>query len=268
MIKIEKRRQDLPISLIPAYADLFHGGPKIPRKSNTTHEKRIAIILAEEYIDKNEYNSRYKLDDIRTELSKMYKNKCAFCEEKIEQSHIEHYRPKKIYYWLAYSWDNLLLACPTCNQAKGINFELDGPAVAFENTEINIRNINFSSSKYNAIEKPRMVNPEVTDPLGQIEFEKDGLIKSNNNRFKYTIEKCAIDRKYLNDERRKLLDIFQSDIRSALIENSDFADQQREISVIVRKFIRDSKDQDLQFLSFRRYAISAGWLNELTKELN
>ena len=267
MIKIQKRKEDLPQSLIPAYADFFPG-TKIPRKSNTTHEKRIAIILAEQYIDKEEYSSRYKLEDIRIQLNNIYKNKCAFCEEKVEQYHIEHYRPKSIYYWLVYSWDNLLLACPTCNQSKGLNFELDGIATEFKNTEANIRNINFSSANYDASELPRMVNPEVTDPLGKIEFEKDGLIKSNNERFKYTIEKCAIDRKYLNDERRKLLDIFQRDIRSALIDNSDPGDQQLEIAVIIRKFVRDSMDHDLQFLAFRRHAISTGWLNELTKELN
>lgn len=268
MIKVEKRTEDLPESLIPAYADFFPGRKTIPRKTNTTHEKRIAIIHAGQYTDKDEFNSRYKLEDIRTELNRIYRNKCAFCEEKVEQYHIEHYRPKDIYYWLAYSWDNLLLACPTCNQSKGTNFELNGTAVEFENVEQNIRNINFISSSYNAIEQPKMVNPEVTDPSGQIEFDKDGLIKSDNDRFKYTIEKCAIDRKYLNDERRKLLDIFQRDIRSALIDNSDPVDQQTEISVIVRKFVRDAKDHDLQFLAFRRHAIASGWLNELTKELN
>ena len=268
MIKLEKNTTAIPQSLIPAFTDLFPGHASIPKHSKTTHEKRMTIINGETYIDKDEYNKRYKKQDIRIALKDIYKNKCAFCEQKIEQYNVEHYRPKKIYYWLAFSWDNLIMACPTCNQSKGINFEIEGFRVEFDNTEANIRNINASSESYDLIEEPKMVNPEITNPLGQILFKRDGFIESDNVRFAYTIGKCNIDRKYLNDERRKLLDVFSRDIRSALIENENTADQQNEISTIVRKFVRDSQDIELQFLAFRRFAISAGWLNEITKEMN
>jgi uncharacterized protein (TIGR02646 family) len=200
-------------------------------------------------------------------LKDIYKNKCAFCEQRVEQLHVEHYRPKKIYYWLAFSWDNLIMACPTCNQSKDVNFELEGDPVKFDNTEDNIRNINYSSRKYDSQERPKMVNPEITDPAEQIQFTRDGLIKSNNVRFEYTIKKCNLDRKYLNDERRKILDVFSRGIRSALIENANPADQQSEISTIIKKFIRDSQDVELQFLAFRRFTISSAWLNEIIKEM-
>ncbi len=267
MIKLEKDITAIPQSLIPAFADFFPDLPNIPLHSRTTHQKRMTIINGETYIDKDEYNARYKKQDIRIALKDIYKNKCAFCEQKIEQYAVEHYRPKKTYYWLAFSWDNLIIACPTCNQSKGINFELVGDQVEFDNTEVNIRNINSSSAGYDLLEEPKMINPEITNPLGQIQFKRDGFIESDNVRFAYTIEKCNIDRKYLNDERRKLLDVFSRDIRSALIENENPADQQNEISTIVRKFVRDSQDIELQFLAFRRFAISSGWLNEITKEM-
>jgi hypothetical protein len=112
-----------------------------------------------------------------------------------------------------------------------------------------------------------MVNSEITDPAEQIQFTRDGLIKSNNVRFEYTIKKCNLDRKYLNDERRKILDVFSRGIRSALIENANPADQQSEISTIIKKFIRDSQDVELQFLAFRRFTISSAWLNEIIKEM-
>jgi hypothetical protein len=66
--------------------------------------------------------------------------KCCFCEHKIARSYnaVEHYRPKvgadrrpgslqnHGYWWLAFTWDNLLLACPICNSsAKGIQFPLE-----------------------------------------------------------------------------------------------------------------------------------------------
>jgi uncharacterized protein (TIGR02646 family) len=268
MIKLEKDTTAIPRSLIPAFPDLFLGHAIIPQPSRTTHQKRMNIINGETYIDKDEYNERYKNKDIRIALKEIYKNKCAFCEQKIEQYQVEHYRPKRTYYWLAFSWDNLIMACPTCNQSKGLNFELEGHQVEFTNTEFNIRNINSCSESYDLVEEPKMVNPEITNPLGLIQFRRDGLIESKNVRFAYTIEKCKIDRNYLNDERRKLLDVFSRDIRSALIENEKTSDQKDEISAIVRKFIRDSQDIELQFLAFRRFAISSSWLNEIIKEMN
>lgn len=267
MIKLEKDISAIPQSLIPAFVDLFPGHAFIPLKSRTTHQKRMIIINGGIYIDQDEYNSRYKKQDIRNALMDIYKNKCAYCEQKIEQYNVEHYRPKKTYYWLAFSWDNLIMACPTCNQCKGLNFELEGNLAEFDNTEVNVRKINNSSESYDKLELPKMVNPEITNPIGEIQFRRNGLIESGNKRFAYTIEKCKIDRKYLNDERRKLLDVFSRDIRSALIENKTPTDQQNEISIIVRKFVRDSQDNELQFLGFRRFAISYSWLNEITKEM-
>lgn len=270
MIKIEKDITAVPTSLVPAFADLFPGLATIPRQSRTTHEKRTAIIDSKEYVDKGDYNTRYKTLDVRSALIRIYNHKCAFCEQKMERYNVEHYRPKSTYYWLAFSWDNLILACPDCNGFKSTHFDLGegGTQAVFDNTEGSLRLINQSSSSYDTVEKPKMVNPEVTDPIGKIKFQKNGLIESDDARFAYTIEKCQIDRKYLNDDRRKLLDVFQRDIRGALLDNKEPEEQSREIAVIVKKFIRDSQDVELPFLAFRRYTISTGWLNEIIKGLN
>jgi len=270
MIKIEKDISAVPTSLIPAFADLFPGMAIIPRLSRTTHEKRSTIINGKKYIDKDEFNNRYKTQDVRDNLIRIYNHKCAYCEQKMERYNVEHYRPKNTYYWLAFSWDNLIMACPDCNGHKAINFDLGegGTQVPFDDTEANVRVINRSSTGYDAIENPKMVNPEVTDPLGQIRFQKTGLIESDNDRFAYTIEKCQIDRKYLNDDRRKLLDVFERDIRGALLDNKEPSGQSKEIAIIVKKIVRDSQDVELSFLAFRRYAISTGWLHEIAKDLN
>lgn len=268
MIKIEKNFLAIPQSLIPAFNDLFPDLTEAPLISKNTHKKRMEIINGEAYIDKEEYNNKYKRDDIKTALNEIYKSKCAYCEWKVEQLNIEHYRPKSKYYWLAFSWDNLILACPTCNQNKGINFELVGDQVKFDPTEINLRNINNCSPSYDLIEQPKIVNPEITDPEGHIKFEKDGVIKSDDNRFAYTINKCKLDRKWLNDERKHLLDVFERHIRSALVESKSPDEQKIVISSIVIQFVRDSKDLKLQFLGFRRFAISIGWLSEIVQEMN
>lgn len=57
---------------------------------------------------------------VRKTLKAMLHGKCAYCESRITTIYsgdIEHFRPKGGgYYWLAADWDNLLFACPFCNQ--------------------------------------------------------------------------------------------------------------------------------------------------------
>jgi hypothetical protein len=45
--------------------------------------------------------------------------KCAYCEAftaSVVYGDVEHYRPKSVYWWLAYCYDNYLFACAICNQ--------------------------------------------------------------------------------------------------------------------------------------------------------
>ncbi len=72
----------------------------------------------------------YKDKSVRKQLNKMFRGKCAYCESKITSIYtgdIEHFRPKggyiendstikPGYFWLASDWENLLFACPFCNQ--------------------------------------------------------------------------------------------------------------------------------------------------------
>jgi len=266
MIKINKDVTVIPYSLMLPLPEFFPNG--IPRPSRTTHERRMEIIDHGSYIDNGNYNDRYKRDDIKIALKSIYNNKCAYCEQRIEQSHVEHYRPKDKYHWLAFSWDNLILACPLCNQNKGIHFEIRGAKMNFINTNDNILNIHKSLRSYDLQERPKMVNPEVTDPINKIKFTKNGTIESDDENFAYTIEKCKIDRIDLNDQRRTLLNKFKEDINSVLTENESISDQGVGISTIVSKFVRDSNDIEEQFLAFRKYAISSNWLNEIIKEMN
>ena len=56
-------------------------------------------------------------------------NKCAYCETPtrvVTYGDVEHFRPKSIYWWLAYSYENYLPSCGTCNQEyKKDLFELE-----------------------------------------------------------------------------------------------------------------------------------------------
>ncbi|MDJ1465962.1 hypothetical protein [Nitratireductor sp. GZWM139] len=69
---------------------------------------------------------RYKQNDIKVELKRLFHQKCAYCEKKLEKGffEVEHYRPKSAalgnsypgYWWLALKWNNLLPTCPGCNK--------------------------------------------------------------------------------------------------------------------------------------------------------
>lgn len=67
----------------------------------------------------NESYTIYKEKTVRELLQKMCYGKCAYCESSITAIYsgdIDHFRPKKNYHWLAADWENLLFACPFCNQ--------------------------------------------------------------------------------------------------------------------------------------------------------
>lgn len=271
MIKVNKDLNDIPESLIPAIEDMFEGG-RIPRTSKTTHQRRIELIKNGEYIDDEAYNSRYKTEDVKEKLFALYHHKCAFCETKAEQLHVEHYRPKKgryPYHWLAYSWDNLLLACPTCNENKGTLFEIEGQRVPPINDDLSyLNNINSLSANYDAIERPKLVNPETTDPEDNIDFTEDGKIGSHNERILYTIATCKLDRKYLNDNRRRIFDEFKRRVTSIYVEYGDSPNLEILISQLIRDYIHESKDLENEYLAFRRYTIKKRWLNEYLKEIS
>ncbi len=77
----------------------------------------------------------YKNDTIKKKLRNIYSDKCAYCEKDIsdDPQAIEHYRPKDKYYWLAYSWDNLLLSCTRCNSKKFNNFKVKNSNAIYNN---------------------------------------------------------------------------------------------------------------------------------------
>ena len=84
---------------------------------------------------------------VKRELEACHHGKCCYCEMLFDDhkpyaySYVEHWRPKSSsrqalgerriwpgYYWLAYSWDNLLLSCAFCNLKKSDLFPLAYPA--------------------------------------------------------------------------------------------------------------------------------------------
>ncbi len=75
-----------------------------------------------------------KWSETKHQLRRETHEKCAYCESNfgvVAFGDVEHYRPKSIYWWLAYVYDNYLVSCAICNRKfKGNEFEFTGPKMA------------------------------------------------------------------------------------------------------------------------------------------
>ena len=250
MIKVSKDLDDIPKTLIK--------GP--------TLSKRNGVIAKEAFPTSNrnssekekkkakDYADRFRTKDIKDSLEVIYNKKCAYCEQivirnSLEQtdnkSTVEHYRPKSKYYWLAYSWDNLLWCCHKCNENKDNNFEFLGNEVSYEKSFK--ENIHSSTIFYNEIEKPKMINPEIESVIKLLDFEK-GIISSSDKRVKYTIETCGLDREDLNEKRKKIIDEFVKKIKDRRLANKPIDD-------IVEDLKSDIISKDKEFIALRLWLL-------------
>jgi uncharacterized protein (TIGR02646 family) len=256
MRKIEKdlSTQAVPESLrLPEPAHFAEGN--VPSSAKTTHERRLEAIHRGTYQNDEANNKWYRGPDIKTALKAIYHHKCAYCEQKVEQFQVEHYRPKATYCWLAFSWDNLLSVCQYCNQYKGTRFPIKGSKVALPTDFSAVQDIHAIGASYDAIELPDLLNPETTDPQGKLKFEKNGSVSSSDARTDVTIGICRLSRTYLNDARKKILEELRNDFFAELTETKTKAEQLAAIGVIVRKFKREALDVRQEFTAFRRYIL-------------
>lgn len=254
MIRINKDLNDLPPSLL----------------SDKTHQKRQELIERGEYIKTESYNACYRADDIKKQLKQIHNGKCAYCEQRIEQFNVEHYRPKTKYYWLAFSWDNLLLACPRCNQCKKDSFPLKGtqstnpPSIT--NDEANKHQFNALSLTLNETEQPILVNPTLENPEDFISFSLNGEITSSNERYSQTIEICKLSRPGLVEQRKKIINSLKYKMQEELFRDVGWVKLKQCLTVCMRGFISDSREETNDFLGFRRYIINSS-LKILLKDI-
>ena len=255
MIKRNKDVDNIPRSL-QTDAESIRVNP-----ARTTNIRRLELISAQSYIDEDKYNCRYKTRDIKDKLKEIHPT-CCFCGANDQCLQVEHYRPKSKYYWLAYSWDNLLLSCPMCNQAKKVQFEIAGEPVS-PKVDNDVSNINNLSEIYDIQEEPLLINPEKVSQreIDSFLYHKDGHVTSDHPRVKYTIKVCELDRPNLVEARKTILDSFIAKINERLY---DYKDNQialeASINSLIKDFVMESKDVSKPFTAFRRYAVKVGWL--------
>lgn len=126
--------------------------------------------------DSDDFGNEYKI--VREELRSRQHFKCCYCEkfDEIKYTTVEHVRPKAKakrsrgrvelgYWWLAWSWENLLFCCEQCNGHKGIWFPIRGddqpPHFGRPLTERSIPP---------GHEKPILLDPTQDDGIAHIQF--------------------------------------------------------------------------------------------------
>jgi len=96
-----------------------------------------SLITRRPLVSKDFDSGIYCSNEIKALLWQMQSRKCCYCEREYERkfSDVEHFRPKTEavradgrkeagYWWLAYRFDNLYFACPSCNRGKRAKFPL------------------------------------------------------------------------------------------------------------------------------------------------
>jgi uncharacterized protein (TIGR02646 family) len=157
-------------------------------------------------------------------LNDTFNNKCAYCEGDHTSGYpanVEHYRPKNGvtenrtqidhpgYFWLAYEWDNLLLACAHCNgrhpsRRGGKEITHDGKLNEFQVRGARVSEPSSDPSKWQQElkgERPLLMNPCLDDPADHMYFLEDGMLYHKTVEGEETIEVCDLNRPALVKER-------------------------------------------------------------------
>lgn len=181
-------------------------------------------------------------------------DKCAYCETPtavVDYGDVEHFRPKSVYWWLAYSYENYLPSCAICNQKyKKDAFELEdktlqqkGVVVSAALTDAELKAlapkltvdpINNSKGKdleefknEHQAEKPLIVNPYFDDPAVYFAYQpilenKEVVVVPTKAKYKKVIRACedlfGLNRQELLDLRFQLYCLYMT-YRHTLADN-------------------------------------------------
>lgn len=188
-------------------------------KVPASHTREVARLAKAGKLTSNDFDGTYYgAQDVRDALHAMQQGKCAYCEKPIERkhAHVDHFRPKTLaternaqrnvlskrpgYHWLAYVFDNLLLTCANCNNAKWDQFPLTKGA----------KPLPVGKLAKQAKERALLIDPTVLDPKRDIAFVEDPLrggfvptgLGKPTGRGATSVRVLALDRDDLTEMRR------------------------------------------------------------------
>jgi uncharacterized protein (TIGR02646 family) len=181
----------------------------------------------------------YAHTQVRTALEKLFDDKCSYCETKVAAGSdwdVEHFRPKGAvaenaahtgYFWLAYEWTNLFLACTFCNQRRQDKprwGDLSGGPAAGKLDQFPLTveaGRATTPTDHLSNEDPLLLNAcDDPDPESHLVFTPTGMMtpRANSMKGKASIHVYHLNRRRLKDARREAIQItvlaFQT-VRSA-----------------------------------------------------
>jgi len=155
-----------------------------------------------------------QLEGFKEYLFKSFNAKCAFCETPVVESSnpscMDSYRPKAgaigldgkqspdHYWWLAYEWTNLYLACFVCNKMKGARFPVEGERAAAR-----------AGAEALRAERPLLLDPCADYPEEHLLFDETGKVACDTKQGRMTIDVFGLNRAPLVKARGEVLEILQ-----------------------------------------------------------
>jgi hypothetical protein len=179
-------------------------------------------------------------------LERYFNKRCAYCQVSLERhdSDAEHFRPKGRvrvenvdgvltevvvrvgtqsnrhpgYFWLAYTWQNLVPCCSECNGGKSDLFPIRSAHVTVPQKD-KTKNADPEMTPYQSglrkdhyyllpgeLEKAEgglLLNPMFDNPRSSVRFRPKGFVEAVNARGTETIGVCKLDTEGLRGRRQK-----------------------------------------------------------------
>jgi uncharacterized protein (TIGR02646 family) len=171
--------------------------PDFLRRATPAREK-LRQFYARKPADRRQERPHYDKSVLRSArpfLLARFHGKCAYCESPISsagQADLENYRPKSLYWWLTYEWENLLVSCQACNSAKGSRFPLRNESRRAKTPRASLNR-----------ERPLLLDPCADAPEEHLLFGNDGLVYSDSPRGQATIDALTLNRPGLVEARTR-----------------------------------------------------------------
>ena len=222
-----------------------------------------------------------KWKETKPQLTAESHGKCAYCETSfvaVAFGDVEHYRPKSVYWWLAYVYDNYLVSCAICNQSfKGNKFIRKGqilPAPEINKTmdEDTLKDVAKSAipdpldldqvelfEKAHRKEEPLIPNPYIEKPEKIFQWEAiediEEVLVTPNPDFKNSDEILAaceeiygINRPQLKRRRFIIYETYQS-FKLALKDLPESAPSHPKI----KEFVEEMSKPESEYSAMIRY---------------
>lgn len=201
----------------------------------------------------------YGHESVKKALIAMQHGKCCFCESKITHiayGDVEHFRPKAGYrqepgdplgrpgyYWLAYEWSNLFLACELCNQRfKECLFPLREPSQRATCHEHDVSR-----------EGPLLIDPARESPQDHLSFRGEIAYPIGGDLMgATTIEVLGLNREPLVERRRDRLEYLRRLLSVTLVASSPLAAE-------ARAFLERMTDESAEYATMVRAAIATAF---------